>query len=135
VNEFYISNTTKPGDQHLISTQNVATIVSHVLFFLIFSCMSVYFDNCYEQVLNILDSYGGPDAARGNLGLHRLIEALKHMLAVRMNLGDPNFVNIDDTIYKMLSPSFAKDIQHMIFDNTTFPPEYYMNRCYILVVI
>ncbi|KAG5059021.1 hypothetical protein GLYMA_01G005200v4 [Glycine max] len=79
-------------------------------------------------VLNILDSYGGPDAARGNLGLHRLIEALKHMLAVRMNLGDPNFVNIDDTIYKMLSPSFAKDIQHMIFDNTTFPPEYYMNR-------
>ncbi|KAG5106372.1 hypothetical protein JHK82_043342 [Glycine max] len=48
------------------------------------------------------------NAARGNLGLHRLIEALKHMWAVRMNLGDPNF--------------------HMILDNTTFPPEYYMNR-------
>ena len=75
------------------------------------------------------------DAARGNLGLHRLIEALKHMLAVRMNLGDPNFVNIDDTISKMLSPSFAKDIQHMILDNTTFPPEYYMNRCDILLVV
>ncbi|XP_040872957.1 glutathione hydrolase 3 isoform X2 [Glycine max] len=72
--------------------------------------------------------YGGSNAARGNLGLHRLIEALKHMWAVRMNLGDPNFVNIDDTISKMLSPSFAKDIQHMILDNTTFPPEYYMNR-------
>lgn len=130
-----MSNTTKPGDQHSISIQNVATIVSHVLFFLVTSCMSVYFDNRYEQVLNILGSYGGSNAARGNLGLHRLIEALKHMWAVRMNLGDPNFVNIDDTISKMLSPSFAKDIQHMILDNTTFPPEYYMNRCDILVVI
>ncbi|KAK7245495.1 hypothetical protein RIF29_40341 [Crotalaria pallida] len=79
-------------------------------------------------VLNILDSYGSPDAAKGKLGLHRLIEALKHMYAVRMNLGDPNFVNIRGTMSDMLSPSFAKNIQHKIFDNTTFPPEYYMNR-------
>ncbi|KOM54159.1 hypothetical protein LR48_Vigan10g005100 [Vigna angularis] len=80
-------------------------------------------------VLNILYSYGDPNAARGNLGLHRLIEALRFMFSVRMNLGDPNFVeNIDDTISKMLSPSFAKEIQQMIFDNTTFPPEYYMSR-------
>ncbi|RDX63368.1 Glutathione hydrolase 3, partial [Mucuna pruriens] len=79
-------------------------------------------------VLNILDSDGGLDGSRGNLGLHRLIEALKHMMAVRMNLGDPNFENIDDTVSKMLSPSFAKNIQHKILDNTTFPPEYYLNR-------
>ncbi|XP_014517986.1 glutathione hydrolase 3 isoform X2 [Vigna radiata var. radiata] len=82
-----------------------------------------------SMVLNILYSYGDPNAARGNLGLHRLIEALRFMFSVRMNLGDPNFVeNINDTISKMLSPSFAKEIQKMIFDNTTFPPEYYMNR-------
>ncbi|KAE9600659.1 putative aminoacyltransferase, Omega peptidase [Lupinus albus] len=79
-------------------------------------------------VLNILDSYGSLDAAVGKLGLHRLIEALKHMFAVRMNLGDPNFVNISDTVSDMLSPSFAKKVQHRIFDNTTFPSEYYMNR-------
>ncbi|KAK7311332.1 hypothetical protein RJT34_09397 [Clitoria ternatea] len=79
-------------------------------------------------ILNILDSYGGLDAVKGNLGLHRLIEALKHMYAVRMNLGDPNFENISDTVSKMLSPSFAKNIQHRIVDSTTFPPEYYMNR-------
>ncbi|KAL2321356.1 hypothetical protein Fmac_030325 [Flemingia macrophylla] len=79
-------------------------------------------------LLNILVSYEGPDAARGNLGLHRLIEAVKHMFAVRMNLGDPDFENISDTISKMLSPSFAKYIQQKILDNTTFPPEYYMNR-------
>lgn len=64
----------------------------------------------------------------GSLGLHRLIEALKHMFAVRMNLGDPNFVNITETAANMLSPSFAKKIQQRIFDNTTFPSEYYMHR-------
>ncbi|KAA8523203.1 hypothetical protein F0562_009626 [Nyssa sinensis] len=79
-------------------------------------------------VLNILDSYGSSKAVKGSLGLHRLIEALKHMFAIRMNLGDPNFVNISKTISDMLSPSYAKKLQQKIYDNTTFPPEYYMNR-------
>ncbi|KAK2968225.1 hypothetical protein RJ640_027357, partial [Escallonia rubra] len=79
-------------------------------------------------ILNIFDSYGSSNAAKGPLGLHRLIEALKHMFAVRMNLGDPDFVNISKTTSDMLSPSFAKKIQKKIFDNTTFPPEYYMHR-------
>ncbi|KAH7852876.1 hypothetical protein Vadar_030363 [Vaccinium darrowii] len=79
-------------------------------------------------VLNILDSYGNSDAAKGAIGLHRLIEALKHMFAVRMNLGDPDFVNISNTISDMLSPSFAKKLQQKIVDNTTFPSEYYLYR-------
>ncbi|KAF8400911.1 hypothetical protein HHK36_014214 [Tetracentron sinense] len=79
-------------------------------------------------VLNIFDSYGTPDAAKGSLGLHRLIEAIKHMLAIRMNLGDPDFVNISKYMSDMLSPSYAKRIQQKIFDNSTFPPDYYMNR-------
>ncbi|KAJ7973751.1 Gamma-glutamyltranspeptidase [Quillaja saponaria] len=79
-------------------------------------------------VLNIFESYGSSDAAKGNLGLHRLIEALKHMFAVRMNLGDPDFVNITKYISDMLSPSFAKQIRQKILDNTTFPPEYYLHR-------
>ncbi|GFS36224.1 gamma-glutamyl transpeptidase 4 [Actinidia rufa] len=79
-------------------------------------------------VLNILDSYGNANAAKGSLGLHRLIEALKHMFSVRMNLGDPDFVNISNTISDMLSPSYAKKLRLKIFDNTTFPPEYYMYR-------
>ncbi|KAA8534906.1 hypothetical protein F0562_029878 [Nyssa sinensis] len=79
-------------------------------------------------VSNIFDSYGSPNAVKGSLGLHRLIEAMKHMFAVRMNLGDPDFVNISKTISEMLSPSFAKKLQQKIFDNTTFPPEYYLHR-------
>lgn len=68
------------------------------------------------------------DAVSGPLGLHRFVEALKHMLAIRMNLGDPNFVNDAHTVYDMLSPTFAEKIREKILDNTTFPPEYYMNR-------
>ncbi|CAI9100491.1 OLC1v1037606C1 [Oldenlandia corymbosa var. corymbosa] len=79
-------------------------------------------------VLNILNSYGSSEAAKGSLGLHRMIEALKFMFALRMNLGDPDFVNISKTISEMLSPEFAKGIRERIFDNTTFPPEYYMHR-------
>ncbi|CAN6564464.1 unnamed protein product [Malus baccata var. baccata] len=79
-------------------------------------------------VLNIFNSYGTSDAAKGVLGLHRLIEALKHMFAIRMNLGDPAFVDTTKYASAMLSPSFAKKIRKKIFDNTTFPPEYYLHR-------
>ncbi|XP_071686167.1 glutathione hydrolase 3-like [Rutidosis leptorrhynchoides] len=77
---------------------------------------------------NILESYESSNAAKGSLGLHRFIESLKHMLAIRMDLGDPEFVNISKTVADMLSPSFAKNIQKRIFDNTTFPSAYYMPR-------
>ncbi|XP_068649273.1 glutathione hydrolase 3-like [Aristolochia californica] len=76
-------------------------------------------------VLKILESYGSVDAVKGPLGLHRLIESLKHMLAVRMDLGDPNFVNVTHTVSKMLSSSFAQQIHQAIVDNTTFASGYY----------
>lgn len=69
-----------------------------------------------------------PDAARGLLGLHRLIEAVKHMFAIRMNLGDPDFVNITEYVDDMLSPTFAEQIRQKILDNTTFDPSYYIAR-------
>ncbi|EEF48141.1 glutathione hydrolase 3 [Ricinus communis] len=81
-----------------------------------------------SMVLNIFDSYGTSGAVQENLGLHRLIEALKHMFAVRMNLGDPKFVDIKKYVAEMLSPTYAEQIRKRIIDNTTFPPEYYMNR-------
>lgn len=80
------------------------------------------------MVLNIFGSYGTSEAARGNLGIHRLIEALKHMYAVRMNLGDPKFVDVQKYVSEMLSPSYAEKIRKMIVDNTTFLPDYYMNK-------
>ncbi|XP_057544555.1 glutathione hydrolase 3 isoform X2 [Amaranthus tricolor] len=80
------------------------------------------------MILNILSNYGSTNAIEGPLGLHRLIEAMKHMLAIRMNLGDPAFVNVTKYMSDMTSPSFAKEIWHKIYDKTTFPPEYYLSR-------
>ncbi|KAL8223346.1 hypothetical protein R6Q57_018821 [Mikania cordata] len=79
-------------------------------------------------VSNVLESYESSNAAKGALGLHRFIEALKHMFGLRMNLGDPNFVNISRTVSDMLSPTFAKNIQEKILDNTTFSSAYYMPK-------
>ncbi|KAI7725871.1 hypothetical protein M8C21_010939 [Ambrosia artemisiifolia] len=80
------------------------------------------------MVLNILNAYEDTKEAKGMLGLHRFVEALKHMFALRMNLGDPDFVDISKTASEMLSPSFAKKIQEKIFDNMTFPSEYYIHE-------
>lgn len=79
-------------------------------------------------ILNILNNYGSSIAIEGSLGLHRLIEAMKHMFAIRMNLGDPAFVNVTNYMSDMTSPSFAEEIWHKIYDNTTFPAEYYLSR-------
>lgn len=80
------------------------------------------------QILNILAKYGYAAAYNGLEGLHRLIEAFKHTYAVRMNLGDPDFVDVDSVVADMLDPNFAASLQSQIFDNTTFPTEYYGGR-------
>ncbi|CAD5179150.1 unnamed protein product [Musa acuminata subsp. malaccensis] len=80
-------------------------------------------------VLNILGSYNSSsDGVEGLLGLHRLIEALKHMFGVRMNLGDPDFVDVEEYVSDMLSSSFAQTLQQKIDDSTTFDPSYYLAR-------
>lgn len=79
-----------------------------------------------DQVLNILAGYESLEEVRGFLGLHRLIEACKHMLAIRMNLGDPDFVDVADYVSAMISPSFAEQIRGKIFDDATFDQSYYL---------
>nr|BAD22536.1 gamma-glutamyl transferase [Raphanus sativus] len=79
----------------------------------------------FTMVINILELY---TASGHDLGLHRLIEAMKHMLAARMDLGDPEFVNVTNSINQMLSKPNAEEIRKRILDNTTFPPEYYLSR-------
>ncbi|RZC50078.1 hypothetical protein C5167_018515 [Papaver somniferum] len=79
-------------------------------------------------VSNILSSYGSLDFLKSPLGLHRFIEALKHMFAIRMNLGDPKFVNITKYEADMVSPSFAAKLRRKIFDNTTFSSGYYLPK-------
>ena len=79
-------------------------------------------------MLNILAQYGLPSGVSGPLGIHRTIEAMKHATAVRMNLGDPDFVNVSSVLSAMLSPSFAAELKKTINDNKTFGPSYYGGR-------
>lgn len=76
-------------------------------------------------ILNILAQYGFPMGISGALGVHQAIEALKHAFALRMKLGDPDFVNVSDVLSDMLSPKFAAELKKTILDNTTFGSSHY----------
>ncbi|KAK8587643.1 hypothetical protein V6N12_022128 [Hibiscus sabdariffa] len=78
--------------------------------------------------LNILTQYAVPSGLLGSLGTHRLIESLKHAFAMRMNLGDPEFVNVSEVVANMISPEFAKKLKKTIYDNMTFGPIHYGGR-------
>ncbi|KAL3527819.1 hypothetical protein ACH5RR_012475 [Cinchona calisaya] len=79
-------------------------------------------------ILNILAQYGASLNSSTPLMTHRAIEALKHAFAVRMNLGDPDFVDIKAVLSDMLSTKFAQELQKTIYDNMTFSPPHYGGR-------
>ena len=91
------------------------------------------------QILEFLSGYDVPLASAGVLGTHRLTEALKHAFAMRMNLGDPEFLtgvgagaggvggggggaglsNLDAAVRDMLSPEFNAQLRRETLDNAT----------------
>ncbi|KAL3696797.1 hypothetical protein R1sor_010873 [Riccia sorocarpa] len=79
-------------------------------------------------ILNILAAYKNISAIEGDLGVHHIVEAFKHTYAVRMNLADPDFVNVNPVLKDMLSPAFAATLQKTISDTTTQPPQFYGGR-------
>lgn len=79
-------------------------------------------------MLNILAQYKLPSGLLGPLGIHREIEALKNVVAVRTNLGDPDFYNVSKVLSDMLSPKFAQQLKKTINDNKTFDPRHYGGR-------
>ncbi|RXH81477.1 hypothetical protein DVH24_034898 [Malus domestica] len=81
-----------------------------------------------SEMLNILSQYGNAFGVPDPLWIHREIESLKHVFAVRMNLGDPEFVNVTKVLADMLSPKFAKELKKTIYDNMTFDPSHYGGR-------
>ncbi|PWA34901.1 gamma-glutamyltranspeptidase 1 [Artemisia annua] len=76
-------------------------------------------------ILNIIALYGAQKNISGPLVAHRHIEAIKHAFAKRMNLGDPDFVNIEKDLADMISPKFAQQLKKTICDNKTFGSTHY----------
>ncbi|KAL8471998.1 hypothetical protein ACS0TY_029293 [Phlomoides rotata] len=79
-------------------------------------------------MLNILSQYRDLSNISDSLMIHRQIEALKNAFAVRMNLGDPDFVNVKSVVNDMLSKKFAAQLRKTILDNTTFNSTHYGGR-------
>ena len=51
---------------------------------------------------------------------HRIVEAFKHVFAVRSHLGDPEFIDVNDIVKRILSPQFAEEIRKKIDEKKTF---------------
>ncbi|PIN05719.1 Gamma-glutamyltransferase [Handroanthus impetiginosus] len=79
-------------------------------------------------ILNILAQYQNLSDISDALLTHREIEALKNALVVRMNLGDPDFVDVKSVLKDMLSEKFAAELRKTILDNTTFNSSHYGGR-------
>ncbi|KAK4417256.1 Glutathione hydrolase 1 [Sesamum alatum] len=79
-------------------------------------------------MLNILAQYKDLSDIPDSLMTHREIEALKNAFAVRMNLGDPDYVDIKNVVKDMLSKDFAAGLRKSIFDNRTFNASHYGGR-------
>ncbi|KAG0245765.1 hypothetical protein BGX31_006239 [Mortierella sp. GBA43] len=77
-------------------------------------------------ILNILERYDiGRAKDRINLDAHYLAEAMKYGYALRTELGDPDFTDIQEKIEKMVSKDTAARIRANISDTRTFPVDYY----------
>ncbi|KAL7098654.1 hypothetical protein ACP275_09G031600 [Erythranthe tilingii] len=79
-------------------------------------------------ILKILSNYQKTTGVSNSLGKHRFVEALKYALAMRMNLGDPRFVNVTNVLKNMISTKYAKVLKNRINDNQTYEPARYGSK-------
>lgn len=71
----------------------------------------------FDSVRNLNDSI---------LTHHRIVEAFKHVFAVRSELGDPDYIeNVEKIVNYLLSTAFAKQIKSQIDDVKTYNSEKY----------
>jgi gamma-glutamyltranspeptidase len=67
-------------------------------------------------ILNFMGGYPDPLASQGSLYTHRLAEAMKHAFAIRLNLGDPAFVNTTGPIEALLSSEYMSALREKTSD-------------------
>lgn len=79
------------------------------------------------SILNILKPYkfnsssfdAEVNANETILTHHRIVEAFKHVFAVRSRLGDPDFVDVRETVNDLLSPRYSQHVGRLIDDTKT----------------
>ncbi|XP_064615327.1 glutathione hydrolase 1 proenzyme-like [Liolophura sinensis] len=81
-------------------------------------------------ILSILEGYGFSNDSLGTeektiLTYHRIAEAMKFAYAKRTNLGDSDFVDVDELVKNMTTPEYGESLRKQISDHTTFDPLHY----------
>ncbi|KAL4420110.1 hypothetical protein ABPG77_000591 [Micractinium sp. CCAP 211/92] len=84
--------------------------------------------------MQVLAGFEQPLPGSAALGMHRLVEAMKHAFALRMNLGDPGpnasnpFVNLSPILGDLADSVFLASLRSAIHDNGTLPLNEYGGR-------
>ncbi|CAE7343544.1 GGT1 [Symbiodinium microadriaticum] len=72
-------------------------------------------------ILQYIAGYTEPVASLGDLYYHRLLEGMKHAFAIRMSLGDPDFVNITDPVNDVLYNGIMDSLRQNSSDSGVLP--------------
>ena len=63
---------------------------------------------------------------------HRIVEAFKHVIAVRSQLGDPDFIDVKRIVAHLISHEYSQKVADRIDDTKTFSePKYYSDNKFI----
>ncbi|CAG9822957.1 unnamed protein product [Phaedon cochleariae] len=79
-----------------------------------------------SYIMNILDGFLDSSNHTSVTNYQRLVESLKFGYGARTQLGDDDFVDLDEYLNQLILQSYAEETRGRIFDNITFQdPEYY----------
>ena len=67
-------------------------------------------------IVNFMEGYLQPAASAGHVYDHRLVEAMKHGFAIRLSLGDPDFVNTTGPIGALLNKTYMAELRGLTQD-------------------
>jgi len=73
------------------------------------------------SILEFMDGFSTPLASEGLVYNHRLVEAMKNAFAIRMDLGDPAFVNTTGPIGALTSKAFMAQLRNSMNDTSVLP--------------
>ncbi len=69
------------------------------------------------SITKFMEGFSQPLASQGLVYNHRLVEAMKNAFSMRLNLGDPAFVNVTSLLHAMTSSSYIKSLRDSINDD------------------
>lgn len=72
-------------------------------------------------ILNYFTSIAEPLVSSGAVYHHRLVEAMKHGFAMRLNLGDPLYANTTEVFDALLNTDYMKALQESTSDAAVLP--------------